>query len=100
MPSDQPVQKSQNAGNSSTEPKTRGANRSTKVAGKLKVLPEQPELVTVKAVDLPGPPRDHDETVGTTGDSDEGDIDDDDDDEPGDVEVSGHGRMLGAISQA
>jgi hypothetical protein len=89
MPSDQPVQKGQNAGNSSTEPKTRGANRSTKVAGKLKVLPEQPELVTVKAVDLPGPPRDHDETVGTTGDSDEGDIDDDDDDEPGDVEVSG-----------
>ncbi|KIM85724.1 hypothetical protein PILCRDRAFT_816926 [Piloderma croceum F 1598] len=86
MPSDQPVQKSQNAGNPSTEPKTRGANRSTKVAGKLKVLPEQPELVTVKAVGLPGPPKDHDETVGTTGDSDEGDIDDDDD-EPGDVEV-------------
>lgn len=100
MPSDQPVQKSQNAGNLSTEPKTRGANRSTKVAGKLKVLPEQPELVTVNTVGVPGPPRDHDETVGTTGDSDEGDIDDDDD-EPGDVEVSCHGRILcGAISQA
>lgn len=28
-----------------TEPKTRGANRSTKAAGKLKVLPEQPEVL-------------------------------------------------------
>jgi hypothetical protein len=27
-----------------SEPKARGANRSTKVAGKLKVLPDQPEL--------------------------------------------------------
>jgi len=93
MPSDQPGQKSQNAGNPSTEPKTRGANRSTKVAGKLKVLPEQPELVTVKAVDLPGPPRDHDETMGTTGDSDEGDIDDDDE-EPRNVEVGCHGCLV------
>jgi hypothetical protein len=66
----------------------RGANRSTKVAGKLKVLPEQPEPITAKTVDLPGPPKDQDENVGTTttGDSDEGDVEDDD--EPEDVEVS------------
>jgi uncharacterized Rmd1/YagE family protein len=65
----------------------RGANRSTKVAGKLKVLPEQPEPITAKTVDLPGPPKDQDENVGTTttGDSDEGDVEDDD--EPEDVEV-------------
>jgi len=96
MPADQPVQKSQIGGSSSTEPKTRGANRSTKVAGKLKVLPEQPELVTAKAADPPGPPRDPDETVGATGDSDEGDVDDDEE-EPGDVEVSRRGGVFGAL---
>jgi hypothetical protein len=80
MPSDQPQ--------SGSASKTRGANRSTKVAGKLKVLPEQPGLVAAKTVNLPGPPRDDDENIGTTGDSDEGDIDDDGDAEPDDVEVS------------
>jgi hypothetical protein len=34
---------------SAEEPKNRGANRSTKVAGKLKVLPEQPEPEPVPA---------------------------------------------------
>ena len=87
MPLDQPTPKNQNGGSSFTEPKARGANRSTKVAGKLKVLPEQPEPVTAKVADLPLPPKDHGESVGTTGDSDEGDIDSDDD-EPEDVEVS------------
>jgi hypothetical protein len=86
MPLEQPVQKTQVPGSSITEPKTRGANRSTKVAGKLKVLPEQPEPVTAR-VDLPAPPKDHDENVGTTGDSDEADVDDDEE-EPEDVEVS------------
>jgi len=63
------------------EPKARGANRSTKAAGKLKVLPEQPELpleVNRRVHDLA---HDIDESVGTTGDSDEGDIDDDDEPE-------------------
>jgi len=65
-----------------SEPKARGANRSTKVAGKLKVLPEQPESpVTARKLVLPSP-KDQD----TTGDSDEGDIDGDTEDQE-DVEV-------------
>ncbi|KAJ6590616.1 hypothetical protein DFH09DRAFT_1026720 [Mycena vulgaris] len=57
-----------------SEPKPRGANRSTKAAGKLKVLPEQPE-----DRNAPGPSNDLEETtsVGTTGDSDDADLDDD-----------------------
>ena len=98
MPSEHPVQKTQNGGPSSGEPKIRGANRSTKVAGKLKVLPEQPELVIAKAVEPPGPPKDVDESVVTTGDSDEGDIDDDEDDDgPKDVEVIGHYSAFSAL---
>lgn len=83
MPSDQVTP-------AGTEPKARGANRSTKVAGKLKVLPEQPEPATSKPARLQGPPRDQDDNVGTTGDSEDGDIDDDDEGEgdPDDVEVS------------
>lgn len=65
-----------------SEPKARGANRSTKVAGKLKVLPEQPEPI---AADGPVLPK-AEESVGTTGDSDEGDIESDSS-EPGEVEV-------------
>ncbi|KAG7446834.1 DUF155-domain-containing protein [Guyanagaster necrorhizus] len=64
------------------EPKARGANRSTKVAGKLKVLPEQPESIVVVGHVLPKA----EESVGTTGDSDEGDIESDSS-EPGEVEV-------------
>ncbi|KAJ7770502.1 hypothetical protein B0H16DRAFT_1515674 [Mycena metata] len=62
-----------------SEPKSR-ANRSTKAAGKLKILPEQPDLpeVTRKPErDAVGPPNDPEESVGTTGDSDDADIDDD-----------------------
>ncbi|KAJ3762219.1 hypothetical protein EV360DRAFT_36111 [Lentinula raphanica] len=69
----------------SSEPKARGANRSTKVAGKLKVLPEQPEPVTSvdinkskgKRVDGAETVEEATYTTGTTGDSDDGDIDDD-----------------------
>jgi hypothetical protein len=63
------------------EPKARGANRSTKVAGKLKVLPEQPEpeLVPAKRT-LLAPLRDKGES--STTDEEEGD-----DDETEDVEV-------------
>ncbi|KAJ7145324.1 hypothetical protein C8R43DRAFT_1012317 [Mycena crocata] len=69
-----PILKSQAA----SEPKSR-AHRSTKAAGKLKVLPEQPDLPTQKPEwdDTPGPSNDPEESVGTTGDSDDADIDDD-----------------------
>ncbi|KAI0084717.1 hypothetical protein BDY19DRAFT_997450 [Irpex rosettiformis] len=70
------------------EPKARGANRSTKVAGKLKVLPEQPEPVVPKDRLEPqpeGPPR-RDGGEGTGEDSEEDAADDEDDTE--DVEVS------------
>lgn len=76
MPTDQPPPPT----GPSTEPKARGANRSTKVAGKLKVLPEQPDP-TPRSLDLQGPPKGGDKEGnasgggGTTGDSDEGDID-------------------------
>ena len=63
-----------------SETKTRGANRSTKVAGKLKVLPEQPELPGESS-------REREESVGTTGDSDDGDVDEAEDEDPEDVEV-------------
>lgn len=59
------------------EPKARGANRSTKAAGKLKVLPEQPDL----PLEVNRRIQDLDESVGTTGDSEDGDIDDDDEPE-------------------
>ncbi|KAK0480850.1 hypothetical protein IW261DRAFT_1146082 [Armillaria novae-zelandiae] len=65
-----------------SEPKARGANRSTKVAGKLKVLPEQPEPIVADGPVLPKAEG----SVGTTGDSDEGDIESDSS-EPGEVEV-------------
>jgi hypothetical protein len=57
------------------EPKSRGANRSTKAAGKLKVLPEQPELAIDR--NAPGSANDPEESVGTTGESDDADLDDD-----------------------
>lgn len=71
------------------EPKTRGANRSTKVAGKLKVLPDQPaspgpatQSTLVPAVEL-------DESPNATGDTDDGDDEEEveEDDEDEDVEV-------------
>uniref|UniRef100_A0A8H7XN32 DUF155 domain-containing protein n=1 Tax=Psilocybe cubensis TaxID=181762 RepID=A0A8H7XN32_PSICU len=68
--------------------KPRGANRSTKVAGKLKVLPEQPEDLPVLGSKPPySPPRDNVESTGTTGDSDDGDVEENDDSQEYDVEV-------------
>ncbi|KAK1226863.1 sporulation protein rmd1 [Marasmius sp. AFHP31] len=68
--------------------KPKGANRSTKAAGKLKVLPEQPEPPEPPVVDLKTRARrehleeGHDESgtaTATAGESDEGDIDEDSD---------------------
>lgn len=69
------------------EPKSRGANRSTKVAGKLKVLPEQPDHLPVLGNKPPviGPPKDNADSAGTAGDSDDGDVEEDEQEE--DVEV-------------
>ncbi|EKM57034.1 uncharacterized protein PHACADRAFT_119181 [Phanerochaete carnosa HHB-10118-sp] len=73
------------------EPKARGANRSTKVAGKLKVLPEQPEPILPKDNIRAEPPvsapprRDEGEESATAGDSEDEDGDDEIDTE--DVEV-------------
>ncbi|KIY64408.1 DUF155-domain-containing protein [Cylindrobasidium torrendii FP15055 ss-10] len=74
---------SSSGGSLSSEAKARGANRSTKVAGKLKVLPEQREPTSG-----PGPrsPTHVEESVGTTGDSDDGDIESDSS-EPPEIEV-------------
>lgn len=62
--------------------KPRGANRSTKVAGKLKVLPEQPEHLPILGAKTPitKPTRDNSESVGTTGDSEDGDIEESEED--------------------
>ena len=58
--------------------KPRGANRTTKVAGKLKVLPEQPETLPVLedkvAIRRDRLVRDQAGSSGTAGDSDEGDV--------------------------
>ncbi|KAJ3556187.1 hypothetical protein NM688_g2165 [Phlebia brevispora] len=57
MSSNQPSQRGQNLPHLA-DIKARGANRSTKVAGKLKVLPDQPEpVVPVDKVEPPPPPR-------------------------------------------
>lgn len=71
-----------------TDTKPRGANRSTKVAGKLKVLPEQPEdLPVLPSKPFSKPRRDHAESAGTTGDSDDGDVEENDDSQEYDAEV-------------
>ncbi|TFK86074.1 DUF155-domain-containing protein [Polyporus arcularius HHB13444] len=77
-------------GTNTGESKTRGANRSTKVAGKLKVLPEhaEPVLQKDKSPQPPPPPRAGDEAgegSGTLADSEDEDVDEDT--EPEDVEV-------------
>ncbi|KAI0634861.1 DUF155-domain-containing protein [Trametes polyzona] len=78
------------AASGAPEPKARGANRSTKVAGKLKVLPEhaEPVLQQDNAAQPSHPPRDRDrddggEGSGTLADSEE----EEDEEEPEDVEV-------------
>jgi hypothetical protein len=67
---------------STSDSKPRGANRSTKIAGKLKVLPEQPETLPLLGdkVSLPRIQklREHAGSSGTTGDSDDGDIEESD----------------------
>ncbi len=81
--------------------KPRGANRSTKVAGKLKVLPEQPEDLQIggkSPAHIFKPPKDHTESAGNTGDSDDGDVEENDDSQEYDVEVC-H-RMQAAALQA
>lgn len=74
----------------SAEQKARGANRSTKVAGKLKILPDQPEpYVADKPTTLPPPPKVSEaEGSGATGDSDEDEADDEDDTEDAKVRVN------------
>lgn len=87
MSANQP-QRTPQTGQQPAEPKARGANRSTKVAGKLKVLPEQPEPVVPKDRLEPqpeGPPR-RDAGEGTGDDSEDDAADDEGDTE--DVEVS------------
>lgn len=66
------------------EPKIRGANRSTKAAGKLKVLPEQPELTSLHGESL----KDREQSPSTCGDSDEGDVDESSEEQE-DIEVCG-----------
>lgn len=76
-------------GGSGGESKARGANRSTKVAGKLKVLPEHAEpVLNDKAPQPSAPPRDREEAgegSGTLADSEEEEAEDEE--EPEDVEV-------------
>ncbi|PPQ68916.1 hypothetical protein CVT24_007660 [Panaeolus cyanescens] len=69
---------------SSLDSKPRGANRSTKVAGKLKVLPEQPEDLPILGERKPRP---EDLSTGTTGDSDEGDVEENEESDEPEVEV-------------
>ncbi|KAI0765323.1 hypothetical protein C8Q74DRAFT_1205012 [Fomes fomentarius] len=92
MASNQPGPKPQTLAGASVVPgesKARGANRSTKVAGKLKVLPEhaEPVLQKDKATQPSAPPRDKDEAgegSGTLADSEEEEAEEE---EPEDVEV-------------
>ncbi|KAG6916420.1 hypothetical protein DXG01_006824 [Tephrocybe rancida] len=65
------------------EPKIRGANRSTKATGKLKVLPEQPEPPSLRG----DSPKEREENAGTGGDSDDGDVDENSEEEQEDIEV-------------
>ena len=81
LPSQMPEQpKPKESANSRQDVKPRGANRSTKVAGKLKVLPEQPETLPALGPEKRPvrPLRDHAGSSGTTGDSDEGDVEEND----------------------
>ncbi len=82
--------------NSTQDVKPRGANRSTKVAGKLKVLPEQPETLPVPSPEkrpVQRPLRDHAGSSGTTGDSDEGDVEENDESQEEEVYPSTRSRL-------
>ncbi|KAH8115944.1 DUF155-domain-containing protein [Phellopilus nigrolimitatus] len=75
------------------EAKTRGANRSTKIAGKLQVLPDQPDVpsqskILVELPKPPPPPTGGEPTGGSTGNSDEDEADDEEEEiEEQDAEV-------------
>ncbi|KAH0834867.1 DUF155-domain-containing protein [Lanmaoa asiatica] len=77
------------------EPKMRGANRSTKTAGKLKVLPDQPTM--------PGPAtrptQELDESPNATGDTDEGDDEEEEADEDDEEGAEGRLRQISRIPQ-
>lgn len=78
------------------EPKIRGANRSTKTAGKLKVLPDQPTTPGPATRLAPEP----DEGVNATGDTDEGDDEEEEDDDEDDEEgAEGRLRQISRIPQ-
>ena len=70
------------------EHKARGANRSTKVAGKLKVLPEQPDsLPGIRTAVRAEPLKEQYDGVDTVGESDEADVDEDEDEQDEGIEV-------------
>lgn len=64
------------------EPKTRGANRSTKTAGKLKVLPDQPTAPSP----APRPAPEPEESSDSSSDSDESDSDEEEESDEDDEE--------------
>lgn len=68
-----------------TENKPRGANRSTKVAGKLKVLPDQPDVPSKALNEVPKPPTttvtEDNAQAPTITDSDEEEVDEEDEPE-------------------
>ncbi|KAH7882362.1 DUF155-domain-containing protein, partial [Phlebopus sp. FC_14] len=80
------------------EPKARGANRSTKVAGKLKVLPDQPTTPATKAKLLvePQQPVEVDESTGAT---DEGDDEEEEEEDEDDEHVEVRLRQISQIPQ-
>ncbi|KAF8553352.1 DUF155-domain-containing protein [Imleria badia] len=78
------------------EPKIRGANRSTKTAGKLKVLPDEPR--TPGPATRPAPELD--ESPNATGDTDEGDDEEEDEaDDDDDEGAEGRLRQIYRIPQ-
>jgi len=77
------------------EPKIRGANRSTKTAGKLKVLPDQPaspDPATQPTADL-------DESPNVTGDTDEGDDEEEEEEEDDEEGAEVRLRQISRIPQ-
>lgn len=77
------------------EPKIRGANRSTKTAGKLKVLPDQPTTPGP----APRPAPEADESPTATGDTDDGDDEEEEVDDDDDEGAEGRLRQISRIPQ-
>ncbi|KAF9447145.1 DUF155-domain-containing protein [Macrolepiota fuliginosa MF-IS2] len=86
----------------SAENKPRGANRSTKVAGKLKVLPEQPEHLPVltgnKTPALSEPRRTSDGIEDSAGESDDGDIESSEENEQEEEDVEACAKVYNQLS--